>query len=188
MNGSQSKTLYWIAGVLIALRFGVVPWIEWQSERRDGLVVLTKRLDRSVGVIENRSAIEESARDLDASLAATRPKFRQAESLEGFKLAAQQELTAVVTQAGLRVAVFDWVVDKFDDPAPLMRARARLQIGGTVPALAAVEGKLEAQFPSLSVREVRLDAQNANNTPFTTQANLTLVADFYFRKAEGAQP
>lgn len=188
MSGSRSTTLYWIAGVLVALRFGVVPWLDWQSERRDGLVVLTQRLDRSVGVIENRTAIEKSARDLEAALAAARPKFRQSESLEAFKLAAQQELTGLVTQAGLRVSVFDWVVDKFDDPAPLMRARARLQVGGTVPALAAVQSKLEAQFPSLIVREVRLDAQNPTNNPNTTQANLTLVADVYFRKIEGAAP
>jgi hypothetical protein len=188
VNEARLQRLYWIAGVLLAIRFGLLPWVDWQTERRDALQVLTKRLDRSVGVIENRSAIEKSAKDLNASLVTYRANFRQSDSVEAFKLAAQQEISGVIGQAGLRVTLFDWVVDKFDDAPPLARVRARIQLAGTVQALAGVQGRLEAQFPAFVIREVRVDTPNATNTPSTTQGTMTLVADVYFRQVSGGAP
>ena len=188
MSDDRLRRLSVLAATLLVLRFGVVPWIGWQREQRDALVVLTKRLDRSAGVIENRTAIEKSSKDLEAALAAYRAKFREAETIESFRLAAQQDLNALVVKNGLRVNVFDWVVEKFDDPPPIARTRARVQIGGTLRALAVIHGNIETLFPSAIVREVRIDPISPTNNPSSTAAQLTLVLDIYFRRTEWGKP
>ena len=185
MTDARLRNLYWIAAVLVAIRFVLVPWLEWQNDRHDALVVLTKRLDRSVGVIENRAAIERSSKELSDARTKYRAFFREADSLEAFKLSAQQEISSVVSQMGLRVTLFDWVVDKFDDPPPVMRARARIQFAGPIPSLASVHGRLETQFPALVVREVRVDPQYPTSVPADTPGSMTLVMDLYFRPRSG---
>lgn len=189
MTESRQRNLYWTVAVLVVLRFGVVPWVAWQDAQHDALAVLTKRLDRSVGVIENRAAIEKSAKDLAASLAAFRAKFRESDSVEGFKLASQQEISTLVSQAGSRVTLFDWVIDKFDDQPPLARVRARIQLAGPIQVLATVQGRLETRFPSMVIRDVRVEPQNPTNTPNSTFGTMNLVADIYFRQAaKGSAP
>lgn len=181
MNLPTIKPLYLVAGVLVVLRFLVVPWVSWMSEQRQTLEVLTKRLDRSEGVIEHRKEIEQSAADLRAVLKVLRERYPQASSVEEFKLAAQQRISTVLAEGALRAEVFDWIVDRFDDPPVVARVRARIQVNGTVQSLALVQGRLETTLPNLIVRDVRIEPRAPTKTPSSTPASLSLTADLYFR-------
>ena len=58
MTYSRNQVLLIVAAGLVVIRFVIVPWLNWQSEQRDALAVMTQRLDRAIGVIENREAID----------------------------------------------------------------------------------------------------------------------------------
>ena len=182
MSVNPTQRLYWIAGVLAAIRFILVPWWLWLGESRQTLEVLTKRLDRSVGVIEHRQEIERSAADLRSVLKVLHERFPEAKSVEEFKLSSQQKISAILNESSLRADVFDWVVDRFDDPPRVARVRARIQVAGTVQSLAVLQARLETSMPNLVIRDVRIEPRNPTKAPSSTAASLSLMADLYFRE------
>jgi hypothetical protein len=181
MNALSSRPLLALLVVLLAVRFAVMPWIEWAEETRGELEVLTQRLDRSAGVVANSAAIRNSGNQLAARSDQLRPLFRKAADPEEFKLATQQEVTAWLADSGARLEIFDWLVTEEEKPGDsvLRRARARLQLAGGLRALALIQSRLESSMPAAVVREVRVrivgSADNASDLP----SNMTLVVDFH---------
>lgn len=60
MDAERRRLLIGALVVLASLRFLILPWIDQQAEAREQLEVLTQRLDRSTGVVLNRSAITDA--------------------------------------------------------------------------------------------------------------------------------
>lgn len=181
MDSLAARPLLLLLAALLAIRFAVMPWMEWAEGTRGELEVLTQRLDRSVGVVANSAAIRSSRQRLAERSAALRPLFRNASDAEDFKLATQQEVTGWFADSGARLEVFDWLVteeDKTSD-AVLRRARARVQLAGGLRALAMLQGKLEASMPAAVVREARVRVIGSADNPSDLAANMTLVIDFY---------
>ena len=181
MDSLASRPLLLLLAALLAIRFAVMPWMEWAEGTRGELEVLTQRLDRSVGVVANSAAIRSSRQRLAERSAALRPLFRNAADAEDFKLATQQEVTGWFADSGARLEVFDWLVTEEDKTsnAVLRRARARVQLAGGLRALAMLQGKLEASMPAAVVREVRVRVVGSADNPSDLAANMTLVIDFY---------
>ena len=109
-------------------------------------------------------------------------RFPEAKSVEEFKLSSQQKISAILNESSLRADVFDWVVDRFDDPPRVARVRARIQVAGTVQSLAVLQARLETSMPNLVIRDVRIEPRNPTKAPSSTAASLSLMADFYFRE------
>lgn len=188
MNVLPSRFLLWALIAAIALRFGALPWLAWQDDTRAELEVLTQRLDRSAGVIENGSAIESSMAALNVRADQLRALFRRHGDAEEFKLAIQQEVGAWYTEGGARIEVFDWVIGDSEgrsrSATSAQRVRARIQVGGTLRSLAMVHGRLESALPTAAIREIRLrTVSSAENLPDST-ASMTIVVDFFYIRAK----
>jgi len=174
----------WLIGLLFALlaiKFGVLPWVDSQGDAREQLDVLTKRLDRSTGVVLNRAAITTSLSVLEKANAADRARFPESVNVESFRLEAQQRVTALVQSQALQVEAFDWVLDEPPRGSELGLVRGRIVVRGDMRTLASLLGTLEGELPNMVVREVSYNMENPAGGPFGNRAIMTHVADFYFR-------
>lgn len=186
MADRRTQLLLGVAAVLAGLRFIVVPWVDSQNDARDRLQVLTQRLDRSVGVAQNREAILAARQQLQEANAQAHERFPAAESVDAFRIQGQRRMAAVAAAAGLKLNLFEWLLDGQDPAAALAFGRVRLQVEGAPRDLARLHASLEGQLPHVAVREVQLTAPRGVAGPADGKATLTLVADVFFRLKEPA--
>jgi hypothetical protein len=181
MNPTRLRYLLVFAALLAAVRFGVMPWLEHQADAVERLQVLTKRLDRATGVIENRAEISKVVSEVEAATVAVRQRYPSGTDVQSFRLDVQQKVSAVISQAGLSVKLFEWAVDGEIKDARLQFVRARFQVDGPFRQLVSTQANLEATFPNMAIRELNLVAPVLIAGPDDSPAVMTLVADFYFR-------
>ena len=187
MNGERNRWLLGIALVLAAIKFLLMPWLEHQAVAAERLAVLTQRLDRSTGVIQNRAAITQALGDLRAAVAAPRGRFPDAADASAFRLGAQQGVSAVVSQAGLSLKIFEWVVDGVAAAGGLEYSRARIQFEGGFKSVVDAEVRLETSFPNMAIRELNLIAATPLAEVNQSLVTLTLIADFHYRPTADAK-
>lgn len=180
-NASRGQVLLAIAAVLASVRFGLFPLIEWQDDWRENLVVLTNRLDRSVGVVANRDAIVKSEAALEAANAKLRARFPKSEDADAFRLEAQKSITDLIVSQGATVSMFDWILDGEESRSGLRYARARIQAQGGNRALARALARMEGNYPNAVLLDVLGNSQIPAYGPTDGGTGVTLVADFYFR-------
>jgi len=178
--GRRNAWLLGVAAVLALLRFVVQPWAHAQTEAHEQLQVLTQRLDRSVGVKQNRTAILGARTALETATAAARSRFPSSPSAEAFRLDSQRQIGAIVSASGLQLALFDWTLEGKLEDAGLAYGRVRFQIEGPVRDIARVHGELEGSLPFLAVREAQLNLTGPVSGLDNTRATLTIVADLFF--------
>jgi hypothetical protein len=175
-----------LALALAALRFAVYPWLEHQLERRDQLSVLTDRLDRAQGVIENRNVIETTAKDLSKQSQLTAPRFAYAETADRFRLDTQRRVTEVIRSNGLGVSLFDWLVEGNSEAAQYERdgfsfARMRVEFAGPLRQVATAQSDLEGSFPNLIVRRVALNFRDITTNIDSGLVTASIIADVYYK-------
>ena len=181
MNADRRRFLVGVLLSLLAVKFAIMPWIESQSDSRERLDVLTKRLDRSVGVVLNRSAITSSAAALEKANRTERAKFPEATRVETFRLWAQQRVTGFVQAQALQLEAFDWILDQEPGGGGLGFIRGRITIRGDMRNAASLLGNLEGSLPNMVVREVSFTLEPPARGPNDVRVVMTLVADYYFR-------
>jgi hypothetical protein len=184
VGDSRTRWLLGLAAVLVVLRFVVMPWTQGQDERRQQLEVLTQRLDRSAGVVEDKQEILAAQVKLRAATQASRAIFPEVSDKEAFRLDAQRTLSAIASRGGVRVILFDWVMDGDAAPAGLAYGRVNANIQGPLDSLVAVHGQIEAEMPFAAVREVKLDFGGSGASSLAPEpATLQFVVDLFYRPA-----
>ena len=182
MGDSKVGSLLVLAGVLAALRFAVVPWMQQQVEQRQQLEVLTKRLDRSVSVVQNAEAMQAARGKVVEVTEASRAPFPAVDSKDRFRLDTQRRLAGIAQRGGVEVTVFDWVVDGEAPQAGMAYGRVNARLSGPLDSLIAVHGAIEADMPFAAVREVKLDLPRVSKPGLVRDpATLALVMDLYYR-------
>ena len=182
MDDSRVRWLLGLAAVLVALRFVVVPWTQAQDERRQQLEVLTQRLDRSAGVVEDKQQIMAAQGKLRVATQASRAIFPQVADKEQFRLDAQRTLSRIASRGGVRVSLFDWVMDGEAARAGLAYGRVNASLEGPLESLVSVHGQIEAEMPFAAVREVKLGASRGGASKLDAEpATLIFVIDLFYR-------
>lgn len=181
MSDPRARALLIVALVLAAVRFALMPWLEWQGEKREALQVLTQRLDRSEGLVRSRSAIERNATALFAESQKAKAVFPVVTSGEAFRLQSQQQLTALAQQFGVSVKVFDVLTEGDVDRLSLRFIRVRLQVEGAARFVARFHGEIEGRMQNAIVRSVRFES---NVVPLVAPGEAivqaALMADLYY--------
>jgi hypothetical protein len=171
-----------LALVLVALRFVVVPWAAAQVEGRQQLEVLTQRLDRSAGVVEDKAEILAAQGQLSKVSQATRGIFPEVDDKERFRLDAQRMLSGIAGRGDVKVTLFDWIVDGESAKAGLAYGRVNASLQGPLDSLVAVHGQVEGEMPFAAVREVKLETAGKGASGLADEsATLLLVIDLYYR-------
>ncbi len=184
MNSVRNRWLLGIAAVLAAVRFIIIPWIDFQAVEAEKLAVLTKRLDRATGVVQNQQLIAKTLAQVKSSTLKARARFPQAEDRQSFRLSAQQEVSDLIGAAGLNVKLFEWVMDGRAEDAHLEYSRARIQIEGALRQVVSTQAALEGKFPNMFVRELTVTSGTRISAPDDSLVYMILVVDFYYRPFE----
>jgi hypothetical protein len=184
VGDSRVRWLLGLALVLVALRFVVVPWAAAQVEGRQQLEVLTQRLDRSAGVVEDKAEILAAQGQLSKVSQATRGTFPEVDDKERFRLDAQRMLSGIAGRGDVKVTLFDWILDGESGQAGLAYGRVNASLQGPLDSLVAVHGQVEGEMPFAAVREVKLETPGNGASGLAEQsATLLLVIDLYYRPA-----
>jgi len=181
MTSSRNRLLLMLAIGLAGIKFLVLPWIEQQAAAAERLAVLTQRLDRSTGVVQNRESIRKAVDEVEKSTITARTRFPDEPDVEGYRLGVQQNIGSAGTTAGVTLKAFEWIVDGEVKPARLVYSRARVQFEGGFRNLVTLQANLESRYPNMVIRELNLSSSAMIGAPDESLASLTLVADFYFR-------
>lgn len=181
MDSGRRRLLIGFLIALVSIKFVVLPWLTIQSDQRERLDVLTKRLDRAIGVIANRGSITSSLADLERANSDDRQRFPQAPGLEGFRLQEQQRVVGLLESKGLKLEAFDWILDSPPDGTGLGFCRGRLSLRGELRMLALLLGEVEGRLPNMVVKEVSFNLERPARGALDTNAVVTLVADYHFR-------
>lgn len=182
MDADRKRTLVGVLLALVVVRFGVLPWLEMQADARERLEVLTNRLDRSSGVVMNRSAITQALSRLEQANKADRSRFPLLEGHEGSRLAAQQRVTDIAAKQSIVIEGFEWVLDSPIEGKGMPLVRGRIFFKGDMRRMAFLLGALETQLPDMTVREALHTFENPVYGNGEYRASLMLVADFHFRR------
>jgi len=186
MSDERYRPLLWVALALAAIKFLLLPWLDHQATAAERLAVLTQRLDRSAGVIQNRAEIERALKEVEGVAILARKRFPDATDASAFRLGAQQDVSDIGAKSGLTLKIFEWILDGQAAGAGLEYSRARIQFEGGFKNLVTAQAGLETRFPNMVIREVTLGAATMISAPDQSLATLTVIADFYFRPM-GAQ-
>ena len=184
MNSLRNRWLLGIAAALAAVRFVIIPWLDFQAAEAEELAVLTKRLDRATGVVQNRQLIAKTLAEVESSTLEARARFPQAQNRQSFRLAAQQEVSEAIGAAGLNVKLFEWVMDGRSEDARMEYSRARIQIEGGLRQVVATQAALEGKFPNMFVRDLAVTTGTRISAPDDSLVYMSLVVDFYYRPLE----
>jgi hypothetical protein len=186
---TRVRWLLGLALVLVALRFAVVPWTQAQVERRQQLEVLTQRLDRSAGVVEDKAEILAAQGRLSKVSTAARAIFPAVDDKERFRLDSQRMLSGIAGRGDVKVTLFDWVVDGEAAKAGLAYGRVNASLQGPLDSLVAVHGQVEGEMPFAAVREVKLETPGSGVSGVAAEsATLVLVIDLFYRPAATEPP
>ena len=184
MGDARIRWLVGLAMVLATLRFAIVPWVQAQGEQRQQLEVLTQRLDRSSSVVASKGAILTAQSKLRAATTAVRKEFPQVSDREHFRLDAQRMLSGIASRGGVKVALFDWILDGDAAKAGLAYGRVNASLEGPLDSLVAVHGQIEGEMPFAVVRQVKLDLRHGGVQGLNSnEATMALVMDLYYRPA-----
>ena len=189
MASSRYRWLVGIALLLGGLRLIFVPWMQWQSGQREQLQALTIKLDRSQNFMQNKATMQAVQKRLAQDVLTIGSQFPGAPNAEGFRLEAQREINAIALASGLKVTLFDWVLEGTVPDAGLAYGRARFKIQGPLRDIVRAHGLIEGNLRFAAVREFDLELQGSASGPTTDGATATFVADLYYRvAAPAAQP
>lgn len=184
MDKPRLPLLLAVVAVLAVLRFGIVPWAEAQNATRDELEVLTRRLDRSEGVVQNRDAILAARKLLRSNAEKLHARFPQPGTADEFRLGTQQRIGQVAQSAGVQMTVFDWVLEGRIDGTDLAYGRARLNFEGPLRDLVRAHGELEGALPNAAIRELNVLGVVPAGEAGDVRATATFLIDVLYRRKE----
>jgi hypothetical protein len=180
MSSGRRRLLLGALGVLLFVKFVVLPWLDWQSAQRETLMILTKRLDRSLGVVANSTKIVETRAALRTEVAKLEDLFPKVKSSSDRKLEAQRSIEEVAIQNGVSVSSFDWVFQTESKPGEVGYARARILIGGDLRSIALMHGAIESNLRGVTIRDLLVTPNGLAREPLAKSSTMSLTADFYF--------
>lgn len=177
---NRSRILLGILAVLLTVRFGIVPWLEWQSGRRVALEVSQNRLLKS-------EALDADADEITASLASFRERMQgisqrvpREPSSDAIKLRVQQEISQLAAEHGVKISLFEWLAEGEAGSPSLAMVRARMQLAGSGASVALFHSQLEARNGNLIVRQFQHSFGNPTQTPGNTSVATVIVADVLY--------
>jgi hypothetical protein len=189
VGDARVRWLLGLALVLATLRFAIVPWMQSQDEQRQQLEVLTQRLDRSAGVVASAKDLLAAQGKVAAATEAARKAYPVVTDAEQFRLEAQRMLSGIAARAGVKVVLFDWVLDGDAPQAGLAYGRINASLEGTLETIVPVHGQIEAEMPFAAVREVKIEFRRGGAAGLgDTGTTMALVMDLYYRPAAAAAP
>lgn len=181
---SRVRQMLRLAVVLAIMRFVAVPWIGMQADTRERLEAVTGQLDRAEAISIAGSELELRRDAFAASVAELTARAPLAQAGSEYRLQVQRELRAAVESAGLKLNIFEWVLDGEAEATGLSFGRVRLQLEGSLRNLAEAHVDIEAGFPNVFVRDLEMNVRGGGR--LDSVATATMELDLFYRRGDDA--
>jgi hypothetical protein len=181
---SRVRLLLGLAATLAVMRFIVAPWIEAQAGMHDRLYAVTRQLDRADAIVNAGSDLQERRDALAGVVQKIAARAPLATPGSDHRVRVQRELRAAVEAAGLKLKVFEWVLDGEAEAAGLIFGRVRLQLEGLLRNIAEAHVSIEAGLPHAFVRDMDVSVRRGGGA--NSAANATMELDLYYRTPDGS--
>jgi len=119
------KTMLLMVGVLVVLKFGVLPLWAWQSEQLGQLQAKSRQLSKLTTVVNGQASYGGQAQQLTAEIARLNDYFYVDSSAT--KLTIQQDIEKIFAEHAIKIEGFSWL---FDDQQTLRSLRATVRYSG----------------------------------------------------------
>lgn len=181
---SRVRILIGLAAALAIARFVLVPWLDAQADTHDRLYAVTRQLDRAEAIVAAGPDLHARRDSLAATVTELVARAPQVQSGSEHRVQVQRQLRTVVESAGLKVQLFEWVIDGESAPTGLAFGRVRMQLEGTLREVAEAHVTIEAGFPHVFVRSLAVNVRNRGNP--LGAAGATVELDLYYRPGEAS--
>jgi hypothetical protein len=181
VDNARIRAMLIAVAVLAALRVLIVPWAGAQGEAHERLQVLTRRLDRSQGVVQAREAIGKAGTVLKTQGGVLEARFPTAPDPQAFKLEAQRDLERLARASSMEIKIFDVVAEGEIPKSGLSYARVRLAVYGTLRNAARLHAEIEGGLANSAIREWQATVANAGASSGDSPADVVVVADLFYR-------
>lgn len=175
----RARLMLGLAAVLAIVRFVVVPWVGSQADVHDRLFAVTRQLDRAEAIVEAGSGLQTRRDALALTVAELAARAPVAKTGSEHRVQVQRELRAVAESAGLKLTIFEWVLDGESEATGLVFGRVRLQLDGPLRNVADAHVGIEAGFPNAFVRDLSVVVRRGGQL-----SSATMELDLYYRPGE----
>lgn len=151
---NNKPLLIGIVLLLAALRFLIVPWMDYQDEQRQQLETLTKRLVRSEALLEFKEQLYQQKDKQDIVVAKFTGKLEQSASVQQYQLELQQRLQQLIENKNAKLELFDWLSDSDLKALNMHRARINLRFTGQLSDVIGIHLMIEQQFPFAQILDL----------------------------------
>ncbi len=140
--------------LLAALRFLIVPWMDYQDEQKQQLETLTKRLVRSEALLEFKDQLYQQKDQQDIVVGQFTDQLEQSTSVQQYQLELQQRLQQLIETRNAKMELFDWLSDSDLKAFSMHRARINLRFTGQLSDVIALHLMIEQQYPHAQILDL----------------------------------
>lgn len=175
------KLLVFFAGLLILVKFALLPIIQWQNQKVDDIRQYDRRNVKAQNLLANKEKIFMRMATLDKAYQSEAKPFPSFEDKASFRLETQMMFDMLLKQYGLSRTQFFWrdSEDKqvFDN---LYKAKFNVDFGGKLKDFALFHTALVTSNPNYRIANMSLRiAKQSDKSMGTVNATLTIEA-FYW--------
>ena len=172
-----------ILAILVLARFVLVPLQQQQQAQYQQLDALTKRLQRSEALLEQKQTLESLQAEQQQQLSQLLQPFPLVANSSQYRLQLQQQLQKLAAAQGVSVTFFDWLSDTPLQVFNLQRGRVSLRIKGTAANVMQLHTQIEQQFPHFMLRDLRSSWRGDLNQFSEIELTLLFEADYRLQGA-----
>lgn len=172
-----------IIGVLLVLKFIVVPLVDWQAEQVNLISNLQKRAAKSQGVIKNQIVIDAQQQQITQQLEQINRLFVAPQKDTEFKLAMQQQVEQLMAKYQLQINNSNWLVSLKVADNTLMRHQLTLNISGKLLNFQKILVELETSTPIIQVSDFNMRIKGQSEQELG-QVDGTIELSFYMQQGE----
>lgn len=170
MKINQTNLLL-ILGLLIGLRFVVIPVLEWQQGQVIQLEQTLSQLNKAKAMIGAESAFTTKSKQTEQDILKTDEWFFDSTVMTKVNL--QQQTERLFAQHNIQIEALDWILE--DSQNNIHKKWLQLRIKGELPALAELKIALAQNMPRIYVQELRIRRQNSRKESIDSfQGNISL--------------
>ncbi len=184
---SQKKALLVIGAILLAIRFGVVPLIDYQNQLKQQIELESRQLERAMTLLsgdEDAVSIQAISSDLAAAEALLPVYTAESE----FKLVQQQRLEQLASDVDVSIEVFDWLgrVERGNLNDYLFTYQGQIEVEGAITDIVRFQTESVQELYSLNWQEMTLRA--GNKTAKRGDLRVPIVSVTLFFNVSGVAP
>lgn len=177
----RTKLLALALFILFAIKFLLLPLLDYQQQLHDELLVLRKNQHTTQALLNNKERYADRLKEVSSELNQKVTKFSLVRDKDTFQLSFQQSWQKKLENIQLTMETINWISDEYNEATGLHTSVTALRVKGTLSALAALHLELEKAAPAVEVQELQVNNSTGMQWDSETQMTFSLKAHYFSR-------